>query len=132
MIVRVGQEFGWPMNSCCVSNIKNMSELFMDNGGFHEISSTIVVYGLFGGADAFNGDLWNWNVSCVTSMSSMSYNADVFNGNLLLWDFSSITDMNSIFNGVTAFHGKLLSAGNASSIPDRSYMFSGQCHFLFH
>ena len=48
----IGQTYGWPMNSWCVGNVTDMSELF------HNMNT-------------FNEDISDWNTSSVTSMNRM-------------------------------------------------------------
>jgi surface protein len=49
------------------------------------------MFGMFGGAIAFNQPIGNWNVSNVTDMSGMFNGASVFNQYLGGWCVSKIT-----------------------------------------
>ncbi|KAL7425711.1 hypothetical protein ACHAXM_000133 [Skeletonema potamos] len=63
---------------------------------------------MFYGASAFNqGDLSNWNTSCVTTMYAMFYEASAFNGDISSWDTSAVTDMRGMFWGATSFNQNL-------------------------
>ena len=130
----VGREYGWPMNTWCVSNIKDMSELFYNRGGFNEdisdwnVSLVTNMYGMFHYATAFNGDLSSWDVSSVTDMSWMFIAATAFNGDLSSWDVSSVTDLSWMFYSATAFNGDL-SSWDVSFVTDMSWMFSGATAF---
>jgi surface protein len=59
--------YGWPMNSWCVSNVDEMTQLSI-------------------GQATFNENISGWNVSSVTDMSYMFYGATDFNCNLSDWD----------------------------------------------
>jgi hypothetical protein len=64
--------YGYPMDSCDVSQIKNMSFLFVE-------------------IRTFNDYIWSCNVSNVTDMSRMLYEATSFNQVVGRWDTSHIT-----------------------------------------
>jgi len=117
----VGKEYGWPMNSWCVSNINDMSSLFEGRKDFNEdisswdVSSVTTMNGMFNGAVAFNGDLSSWDVSSVTDMDGMFSYATAFNGNLSSWNVSSVTTMGDIFWKAVTFNGDL-SSWDVSSV----------------
>merc|ERR1712178_1684 len=64
---------------------------------------------MFVGASNFNGDLSSWDVSQVTTMTSMFNGASSFNGDLSSWDVSSVTKMDRMFDGASSFNGDLSS-----------------------
>ena len=86
----VAQTYGWPMNSWCVGNVTDMSELFRD-------------------MDTFNEDISGWDTSSVMSMWSMFNGATSFNGNLSAWDTSSVTDIWGMFGRATSFKCRICS-----------------------
>jgi len=86
----IGQTYGWPMNSWCVGNVKDMSSLFSN-------------------MDTFNEDINGWNTSSVTDMSDMFEYASSFNRNLSNFDTSSVTSMSWMFFGATSFNQDLCS-----------------------
>ncbi|KAL7440302.1 hypothetical protein ACHAXH_006188, partial [Discostella pseudostelligera] len=111
----VGTEYGWPMETWCVSNIQDMSYLFSGQSGFTEdisgwdVSSVTNMSYMFYNAYTFNVDLSSWDVSSVTDIREMFYNATAFNGNLSSWDVSSVTTMNAMFQYASAFSSDLSS-----------------------
>jgi len=56
---------------------------------------------MFAYAEAFNSDLWDWDVSKVTDMTRMFYNASKFNQNLCSWNFSNVQNMLDMFAGTS-------------------------------
>ena len=86
----LAQTYGWPMNSWCVGNVTDMSELFRD-------------------MDTFNEDISGWDTSSVMSMWSMFNGATSFNGNLSAWDTSSVTDIWGMFGRATSFKCRICS-----------------------
>ena len=66
----IGQTYGWPMNSWCVGNVKDMSWLFSD-------------------IDTFNENISDWNTSSVTDMNFMFRSASSFDGDVSNFDTSS-------------------------------------------
>merc|ERR1712048_779545 len=71
---------------------------------------------------SFNGDLSKWDVSSVTSMTSMFSQATLFNGDLSKWDVSSVTGMSSMFDTAILFNSDL-SKWDVSSVKAMSSMF---------
>ena len=49
----------------------------------------------------FNQNIGGWDVSSVTSMSSMFSHASAFNQDIGDWDVSSVTSMSGMFSGIT-------------------------------
>ena len=54
---------------------------------------------MFHGADSFNQDISDWDVSNVIYMAYMFSNADSFDQDISDWDISSVYDMYAIFDG---------------------------------
>ncbi|MBQ9394854.1 MAG: BspA family leucine-rich repeat surface protein [Proteobacteria bacterium] len=79
-----GSKINQPLNHWDVSNVTDMTCMFMEAG-------------------AFNQPLDKWNVSKVTGMRSMFQNAKSFNKSVDNWDVSSATNMNDMFYGAKAF-----------------------------
>jgi surface protein len=72
----VGQNYGWPMNAWCVSNVTDMSWLFYS-------------------MSYFNKNISSWDVSNVVNMDYMFYYAQAFNDDLSRWDVSNVVNMYS-------------------------------------
>jgi surface protein len=98
------------INTWDVSQITNMSNLFIDNTGFNDnisnwnVSNVDNMRYMFSNAQAFNQDIGNWDVSSVTTMRYMFSNAQAFNQSLDNWNTSSVTDMGGMFSGAIAFN----------------------------
>ena len=110
----IAQVYGWPMNSWCVGNVKNMSYLFQymitfneDINGWNTTSVTDMSF-MFNGASSFNQDL-SFNTSSVTNMAHMFHLATAFNGDLSNFDTSRVNYMNYMFNGASSFNRNLCS-----------------------
>ena len=76
----------------------------------------------FSGADAFNGDLSNWNTSAVTDMSYMFDGATSFNGDMSSWDTSAVTSMMMMFTKAYAFNQDI-SNWDVMAVTNNVYMF---------
>jgi len=130
----IAQTYGWPMNSWCVGNVKDMSSLFSNMDTFNEdingwnTSSATDTRWMFSNAEAFNRDLSNFDTSKVTDMSFMFQDARAFNGDVSNFDSSSVTDMESMFYGATAFNGDI-SNFDTSKVTDMQFMFSRATSF---
>ncbi|KAL3770058.1 hypothetical protein ACHAWU_005885 [Discostella pseudostelligera] len=130
----VGKEYGWPMESWCVSNIQDMSYLFSGQRGFTEdisgwdVSSVTDMNGMFYNASTFNVHLSSWDVSSVTNMSEMFYNATAFKGDLSSWNVSSVSEMSNMFYQASSFSSDL-SSWNVSSVTNMYAMFGGATSF---
>lgn len=64
-----------------------------------------------------------WDVSCVTSMSSMFAYSNIDFVDLNVWDVSNVEDMSGMFKG-TSFRGNI-SKWDVSSVEDMNSMFYG-------
>ena len=124
----VAQTYGWPMNSWCVGNVVDMSNMFSGMATFNEdisdwdVSSVNIMSSMFFQASAFNGDLSGWDVSNVNEMRYMFYAASAFNGDLSGWNVSNVNDMRYLFYAASAFNGDL-SGWDVSNVNDMRYMF---------
>ncbi|MFO7843224.1 MAG: BspA family leucine-rich repeat surface protein [Bacteroidales bacterium] len=72
----------------------------------------------------FNQDIGSWNVSNVTSMSSMFYGATSFNQNIDTWDVSNVEDMGGMFYNASSFNQDI-GNWNVSSVINMQGMFRG-------
>jgi surface protein len=78
---------------------------------------------MFGGAEAFNGDVSGWDTGSVTYMSGMFYGASSFNGDVSGWDTGLVSDMSYMFYGASSFNGDV-SGWDTGSVTDMSAMFA--------
>ena len=83
---------------------------------------------MFAGAEMFDGDIGDWNVSGVTDMSGMFYEATHFNQPLQGWDVSHVTTMRSMFAFARAFD-QSLERWDVSAVTDMTEMFKGAAAF---
>jgi len=77
-----------PINEWDVSNVTDMTELFMNNRDFNE-------------------NINDWNVSNVTSMQSLFYGCIEFNQPLDKWNVSNVRDFSSMFGKAYEFNQEL-------------------------
>lgn len=142
---------GSDLSKLCVSLVKNMNELFMDDKSFNEpiqnwdVSNVVSMKNIFSNT-AFNQDLSNWDVSSVTDMSFMFQYSDFnqpiedwdvsnvidmsgmfqrtpFNQSIGKWDVSNVEYMNQMFAG--SQFDKELSEWNVGNVKEMAYMFNG-------
>ena len=78
--------------------------------------------GMFWGAEKFNQDISDWNVSNITDMSKMFIAAKEFNQDISNWDVSSVTNMKDMFHNARKFNQDL-SSRDVSSVKNMSGMF---------
>ena len=78
---------------------------------------------MFVGAEQFNQDIENWDVSSVSDMRSMFSGAKFFNQALGEWDVGSVTDMVAMFSRAYDFNHAI---GNwdVSSVTNMAFMFN--------
>ena len=125
----VARQYGWPINSWCVSEVTDMSDLFSVtdtsfNGDISnwDTSNVLNMDRMFSGATSFNGDISNWDTSSVLSMAYMFKSAASFNGDISNWDVSSVSSTRAMFFKATAFNGDI-SNWDTSSVLDTTDMF---------
>lgn len=117
------------INSWDVSNITNMSGLFLNKSTFNssilnwDVSNVTTMASMFSGATAFNQDINPWVTSNVTDMNNMFLNATSYNQDMFNWDVSNVLDMSNMFNGASSFN-KALGSWFPSSVTNMSGMFS--------
>ena len=83
---------------------------------------------MFGGAEAFNGDVSGWDTGSVTYMSGMFYGASSFNGDVSGWDTSAVTDMSGMFNYASSFN-QSLNSWDTGLVTNMSFMFRNATNF---
>ena len=102
----------------CTSGITDMSSLFSSlyvgnvdsfnqNLEHWDVSNVTTMSSLFSGASSFNQPLNDWDVSQVTSMVRVFDSATDFNQPLDNWDTSNVTTMTSMFDGASSFNQSL-------------------------
>jgi surface protein len=92
------------------------------------LSQTTSMEYMFWGAQTFNGNISNWDVSKVNNMSFMFSHAYAFNRDISNWVVNSSTDMNRMFWGAKAFNQDI-SGWVVDKVTDMSYMFSEAAAF---
>lgn len=82
---------------------------------------------MFNSAIAFNQPLNNWNVSKVTSMSSMFQSATAFNSRVDWTNnrTAATVNMSSMFNGATKFNDPSILTWRTDNVTNMSAMFAG-------
>lgn len=124
----VGEAYGWPMNAWCVSNVTDMSDMFLEAEEFNEdisgwdVSRVTDMNGMFREARAFEGNVSEWNVSQVTDMSGMFWDARAFNGDVSAWDISRVADISNLFKRAASFNAPL-STWDVSKVTDMDSVF---------
>jgi surface protein len=83
---------------------------------------------MFDNATAFNQNIGGWNVSNVTTMSSMFILATSFNQNIGGWNVSNVTSMANLFRAASAFNQNI-SGWNVSNVTSMNSMFRGAAAF---
>jgi surface protein len=113
-----------------VSNVTNMSELFVDCEHFDEpldswnVSNVTNMSGMFAGCLEFNQPLNSWNVSRVTDTSGMFKGCVEFDQPLNSWNVSRVTDMSGMFEDCEKFN-QSLNNWNVANVTNMDNMFKG-------
>ncbi|PKF63475.1 hypothetical protein CW745_01095 [Psychromonas sp. psych-6C06] len=99
------------------------AELFNGNVQNWDVSKVTDMAGMFINNKNFNQNIGNWNVSAVTNMDGMFFGASIFNQNIGNWDVSQVEETYSMFEGALAFDQNL-SSWDVSSATRMEKMFS--------
>ena len=108
-----------------VSNVTDMSSMFLNSSFNHNISSWNVsnvtdMSGMFSDS-SFNQDISSWDVSNVKNMKLM-FCGSYFNHDISLWDVSNVTDMSFIFR--SSSFNQDISSWDVSKVKNMSHMFA--------
>jgi len=108
-----------------INNPKKLpSDLKRDYIGEWDVSNVTDMSGLFMDCDNFDEPLDDWDVSNVTDMSYMFDGCKKFNRPLDEWDVSNVTDMSYMFSGCHKFD-QPLNKWKVSKVEKMDYMFAG-------
>ena len=99
------------------------AEKFNGDIGDWNVSTIITMENMFHGAHAFNQDLNRWDVSAVTNMEQMFRYNHVFNGNIRDWNTSTVTNMRGMFESTREFDQDI-SGWDTSNVTDMRYLFA--------
>ena len=128
------QYFNQDISSWDVSNVTNMSSMFIYNRGFNQdlsswdVSNVRDMSHMFSYARNFNQDLSTWDVSNVTTMNDMFYETESFNQPIGSWDVSNVTNMSVMFYNAQNFNQDL-SSWDVSNVTNMSEMFYNAQNF---
>ncbi|MFC4219438.1 BspA family leucine-rich repeat surface protein [Flagellimonas marina] len=110
---------------------QNLNSIATDIPNLSALNST---KSMFEGAENFNAEINDWDVSNITNMSRMFYLATSFNQDLTGWNSNThnVTDMSYMFatdiNSQTEFNGDI-SGWDVSSVTNMQYMFAYNTSF---
>jgi len=116
-----------------LTSVTDMSYMFNGANSFNgdigewNVSSITDMSNTFGAANFNNGgssSIGQWDVSNVTNMSGMFSGALVFDQDIGEWNVSNVTDMSAMFNYAVSFNGEI-GSWDVSSVTDMSTMFYG-------
>jgi len=103
-------DFNQDISSWDVSNVADMSEMFLNASSFNQpigdwdVSNVTDMSEMFEEAFAFNQPVGNWDVSNVNNMNGMFEEAFAFNQPIGNWDVISVTNMSEMFEAAFAFN----------------------------
>ena len=103
--------------------LKQLIEERGNEGDFNDIDTSKItdMSGLFEYSE-FNGDISKWDISNVTSMSSMFFMCIKFNQDISNWNVSKVEYMRWMFSGCKSFN-KDISKWNISNVKLSNNMF---------
>ena len=87
-----------------------------------DVSLVTSMSSLFLNAESFNADISDWNTSAVTSMAYMFNGARSFTQDITNWNTRSVLDMKSMLQSTSTFN-QPIGVWDTSSVTDMSYMF---------
>jgi surface protein len=117
-----------------LSQVTDLSSMFWSAEAFNgeigdwNVSRVTNMANMFVGAAAFDQDISAWDVSRVINMGGMFYRAETFNQNINTWNVSGVTNMQSMFRDATSFN-QPIGAWDVSRVTDMAAMFSGATIF---
>lgn len=123
-----GQETIVGLDSWDVSNVTNMSNVFMEASSFNQdigswvVDNVTTMESMFLWAQNFNQDISNWNVGQVITMNKMFDQARAFNQDINGWNVSNVTNMYGMFQFAVAFNQDL-NSWDVSKVTDMMFMF---------
>ncbi|MGB0523329.1 MAG: BspA family leucine-rich repeat surface protein [Flammeovirgaceae bacterium] len=119
-----------------LSRVTNMSWMFYRAEAFNgnlnnwDVSNVTHMHVLFNGAKSFNGDVSSWDVSQVKNMTNTFGLAEAFNQDVSGWNVSNVVLMNLMFANTPAFNQDL-SGWNVSNVISMSGMFQNASAFNY-
>jgi len=119
-----------PSSLPLLTTVTNLSIMFAGATSFNDsniinwdVSSVTTMTSMFNTATSFNQNIGNWNVSSVTTMFNMFNGATLFNKNIGNWNVSNVTTMIGMFSGATSFNQNI-GNWNVSNVIDMDDMFN--------
>jgi len=110
------------------AGVTNTSRMFIGAENFNQdlnnwdVSNVIDMSGMFARALAFNGNISNWNVSKVANTASMFNTAQKFNQDISRWDVSNVSNMSFMFMNASLFNQDI-GSWDVSNVTNMSIMF---------
>jgi surface protein len=124
-----------PSSLPLLTTVTNLSIMFAGATSFNDsniinwdVSSVTTMTSMFNTATSFNQNIGNWNVSSVTTMFNMFNGATLFNKNIGNWNVSNVTTMIGMFSGATSFNQNI-GNWNVSNVISMTNMFNGATSF---
>ena len=93
-----------------------------------DVSTITDMYAIFLFATSFNSDISSWDVSNVTNFGFAFYGANSFNSNISGWNVGAATNMSGMFYQATSFNSDI-GDWNTENVSNMSFMFSGASSF---
>ena len=85
-----------------------------------DVSRVTSMKGAFSGAKSFNQPIGDWNTHRVVDMSSMFEDASTFNRDVSKFSTRNVRDMSSMFRRASRFHNPDLTNWDVSRVTDMS------------